>query len=893
MVRIFSGREESVLLTLEGESGGDRFGDSVSSAGDYDGDGVLDVLVGEPRADSKGQDGGSMYVVSGADGSVLLRDDGQGGNELAIPLSELGTSVAAADLNADGLPDLIAGAPWGNMALAKVSSRAVAFPATDVISQSGASIAALLPYGFADVDSEDVGIAIHSTTGTGRWQFSLAGGQSFTDVGAVDRSRSLLLGPGDRLRYVPGADEAGRASLELSGWDLSAGSAGNKVDTSERGGSAAFTLDWVTVHLPLAGANRPPAATNLQQKQTYVEGSTSVPLDDIVVTDVDVAEEITATLTLAGPNLGSLTADSNSGETYDPQTGAWTMTGSVGQVNRALADVVFQPASDNDQDTTITVVIGDGGEHGGGPLAGTIVLDAMPVNDAPVMRPFDVRPLPGSWSGANFGQSVSGAGDVNGDGLDDIVVGARCQPRGDACTGSAFVFSGADDSLLHEFPGSKDDYVPAIVHGGGDVNGDGLADVVVSGTRLGTNVYSGADGSSLLSLGTAPTRFAGDINGDGFDDVMDAWTVLSGRNGSILQTNLNDGTALGVYRTADGIGDINGDGFDDFIVGSMDSPGHAVVFAGSAKPAWECKDRTILYQLRGDAPGDQFGSAVSGVGDVNGDGTRDFAVAASQSGNSGPGYVRVYSGARGTVLHTFVGDLSTPVFGWAVRGAGDMNGDGMADILVGGFAYRNGWARVYSGADGSILYHLSGQSPNEGFGDSVSGAGDVNGDGLGDIIVGSPWSETGDAGSTGSATVFLPVGPWDIDTGPIDGPSLGTTVARLFPELATDVDTARLAESPCDGARAKGRGNTRWTMAGHFPISVAWTSPIPCYCATRTAFGTCMCGLRSTAPASRWNLLPGTSRVERRERSSTRRPRAAAARFPSTRQWHAWRSMRQ
>ena len=129
--------------------------------------------------------------------------------------------------------------------------------------------------------------------------------------------------------------------------------------------------------------NDAPTATNLTTTSSYNEGDASVAITDIVVSDADTGDIITATLTLANTTTGSLSA--NDGASYDGGTGVWTITDTVVNVNTALSNLVFIPAADNDQDTSISVLIDDGDEDGSGPLTGTITLDVTPVNDAPVI----------------------------------------------------------------------------------------------------------------------------------------------------------------------------------------------------------------------------------------------------------------------------------------------------------------------------------------------------------------------------------------------------------------------------------------------------------------------------------------------------------------------------
>jgi len=136
-----------------------------------------------------------------------------------------------------------------------------------------------------------------------------------------------------------------------------------------------------SITLDVTPENDTPGATNLTQTQGYSEDALTVELDDIVVTDPDTGETITASLTLDDTSTGSLTAASGNGESYDGGTGIWTITGSTTAVNDALADVAFIPASDNETDSSVTTHIEDG--TGTGPADGSITLDVTPVNDQP------------------------------------------------------------------------------------------------------------------------------------------------------------------------------------------------------------------------------------------------------------------------------------------------------------------------------------------------------------------------------------------------------------------------------------------------------------------------------------------------------------------------------
>ena len=169
-------------------------------------------------------------------------------------------------------------------------------------------------------------------------------------------------------------------------------------------------------------------------------------------------------------------------------------------------------------------------------------------------------------------------------------------------------------------------------------------------------------------------------------------------------------------------------------------------------------DGSVLYNFDGFLS-IELGGSVSGAGDVNGDGFDDLIVGARFEGFafSSNGKARVLSGIDGSILYDFRGDSNSDFLGGSVSGAGDVNGDGFADLIVGATGVDNngsasGSARIFSGVDGSVLYNFDGDRTRDGFGFSVSGAGDVNGDGIADFIVGT---FSGGLNNQGYARVFV------------------------------------------------------------------------------------------------------------------------------------------
>lgn len=408
---------------------------------------------------------------------------------------------------------------------------------------------------------------------------------------------------------------------------------------------------------------------------------------------------------------------------------------------------------------------------------------------------------------AYFGFAVAGVGDVNGDEIPDFLVGAPHQDVGDKSNqGQAFVFSGATNNLLLTLDNPISQafaYFGTAVAGVEDINGDGVADLMVGvdGQNVGNNyyqgqafVYSGVDGSLLLTLDNptpqsfayfgSPVAEAGDVNGDGTPDLLvgaqyqnvDSYVdqgqafVFSGTDGSLLLT-LDDPTpqAFAYFGNAvAGVEDINGDEVVDLLVGAHDQDvgnnndqGQAFVFSGT--------DGSLILTLDDPIPQEtaRFGSAVAGAGDVNGDGVFDLLVGAyaqTIGGISYRGQVFVFSGIDGSLIFT----LNNPTpnaasFGYKAANVGDVNGDGLPDFLVGAHSQTvngnnlQGQAYVFSGSDGRLLHTLDDPTPQAYayFGFAVAGAGDVNSDGLADLLVGAYSQTVGGNEFQGKAFVFV------------------------------------------------------------------------------------------------------------------------------------------
>ena len=231
-------------------------------------------------------------------------------------------------------------------------------------------------------------------------------------------------------------------------------------------------------------------------------------------------------------------------------------------------------------------------------------------------------------------------------------------------------------------------------------------------------------------------------------------------------------TGAGAYdsfgNAVSGAGDVNGDGYGDVIVGvsyyagSYANVGRALVYHGSSSGLSSSASRT----LPGGASGHYFGYSVSGAGDVNGDGYDDVIIGAmgydtTGLGNRGAAYIYhgSASGVSATVGTMLTGGGDDDYFGVSVSGAGDVNGDGYDDVIVGAYGYASFTGRAYVnlGSASGVLARanviLTGGAVDDQFGDSVSGAGDVNGDGYDDVIIGASMHDVGSLNAVGKVVI--------------------------------------------------------------------------------------------------------------------------------------------
>jgi hypothetical protein len=313
-----------------------------------------------------------------------------------------------------------------------------------------------------------------------------------------------------------------------------------------------------------------------------------------------------------------------------------------------------------------------------------------------------------------FGEKVASIGDVNADGIPDLLIAAdRADEGGFFNSGSVRVHSGVDGALLVKVDGTDHSlYLGGAVAGIGDVNGDGRPDMLVGSSQYGGTEYYGR-----------------------------AW-VFSGSDGHTLHTFTNTGADDYFGCAVTGLGDVSGDGIPDFAIGANEwetGAGYVRVYSGAS---WG-----QLFQVTGTVFDGRFGHEVSGIGDINGDGRSDLLVGAYKV-DYYKGAIYAYSGLNGAPLYTIAGNGE---LGLDIDGIGDCNGDNVPDFVAG--SPGEGVARIHSGIDGAPLMAFSGEPTFDRFGQTVAGLGDIDGDGTVDVAIGAIWAdETGD--NSGSVYFF-------------------------------------------------------------------------------------------------------------------------------------------
>jgi hypothetical protein len=788
-----------VDVILTGLAASDQFGFYVSTAGDVNGDGYSDVIVGAPLNDATGANAGRAYVYFGGSTMNNTADVILSG---AAANDQFGTSVSfAGDFNGDGFSDVIVGANL-NDAGGSSAGRAYIYYGGSTMN----SVVDLTLTGLAV--SDQFGISV-STAGdiNGDGYGDVIAGALFNDGGGSNAGRAYI--------YYGGSSPDNTADLLLTG-----AAAGDQFGISV---STAGDVNGDGYSDVIAGANLNDATgTDAGSAYIYFGGSVPNNTADVILSGA-AGDRFGFSVSTAGDVNGDGYSDVIAGANLNDAGGAdagrsYIYLGGINMDNTTDAILTGDAAGDQfgfsvstagdiNGDGYSDVIAGAIGNDAGGSSAGRVYLYLNSMTGTDIADEF----FTGAAVNDGLGYSVSSAGDVNADGYADLIIGAPFNDAGGSNAGRVYVYFGGviQDNVADMIitGAAASDKFGNFVSSAGDVNADGFSDVIV-GANLndagGSNagrayIYFGGSlpdtlADVILTGAAAGDEFgqsvssAGDVNGDGYSDVIvgadrnDTGGSDAGRAyiyfGGSSMNNLIDVTMTG-EAAGDGFGisvssagDVNGDGYSDVIVGADGNDaggllaGRAYLYFGGSS-----MNNSADVTMTGEAAGDVFGYSVSSAGDVNNDGYSDVVVGASgnDAGGSSTGRAYIYFGGssmNNLVDVTMTGEAAGDGFGISVSSAGDVNGDGYSDVIAGALFNDAGGSlagRAYIYFGGSSMNNASdiimtGEAVNDNFENSVSSAGDVNGDGYSDVIVGASLNDAGGT-SAGRAYLYLSSAP--------------------------------------------------------------------------------------------------------------------------------------
>ena len=782
-------------IILTGAAANDAFGTSVAAAGDVNGDGYSDVIVGAYQNDAGGADAGRAYIYFGGASMNNTADVTLTG---AAASDNFGISVSTAgDVNGDGYSDVIVGANFNDAGGSNAGRAYIYF--------GSASMNNIADVTLTGANASDYFGRSVSSTGdvNGDGYSDVIVGAYLNDAGGADAGRAYIYFGGASMNNTADVTLTGAAAGDWFGWS---------VFTADDVNGDGYSDVIVGAYFNDAGG------LNAGSAYIYFGGVIMNNTADVTLTGAAESDYFGNSVSTAG--------DVNGDGYSDVIVGAYF--NDAGGINAGRAYIYFgDETMDNIADVTLTGaatlelfswsvstagdVNGDGyvdvivGAYGSG--AGRAYLYTNSLTGTDIPDEF----FTGAAASDFLGYSVSTAGDVNGDGYSDVIVGAFGTDAGGTNAGSAYIYFGgasmnstADVTLTGAAIADNFGY---SVSTAGDVNGDGYSDVIVGaylndagGSNAGRAYiyFGGASMNSTADVtltGAAASDFfgvsvstAGDVNGDGYSDVIvgadlndaggidfgSAYIYFGGASMNSIADVTLTGAATDDYfgHSVSTAGDVNADGYSDVIVGAYfddaggSNAGRAYIYFGGSS-----MNSIADLTLTGAAAGDLFGNSVSTAGDVNGDGFSDVIIGAksNDAGGVDAGRAYIYFGGasmNSTADVTLTGAADDDEFGISVSTAGDVNNDGYSDVIVGAQyndtgADNAGSTYIYFGGvsmNNTADLLLTGEAIQDEFGTSVSTAGDINGDGFADVIVGADENDAGGS-FAGRAYLYLSSAP--------------------------------------------------------------------------------------------------------------------------------------
>ena len=711
---------EPSWTSSEGDAG-DDYGYSAAGAGDVNGDGYSDVIVGEPRADK-------VYVfhgsASGLSTTAAWIESGEAGS--------FGWSVASAgDVNRDGFDDVIIGAPSldngsnnegrAYVYLGSASGLATEPAWTDESDQHFAS------FGWSVASAGDV---------NGDGYGDVIGGAPYFDLGEPNEGIAVLyLGSASGLSTSfdwvadPDLAQTHYGTSVASAGDVNGDGFGDVIVGAPQYGGSGDDPNGGRAFLYLGS----PSGLGTSAEwigEGFNFGEFGSFFGDSVASAGDIDGDGYSDVIVGAREFDN--GESNVGAAFLYRgsaaalatEAAWT-TDFGHEFDRVGSSIAS--AGDVNADGYADVLVGNPNmDWGQFPAVGGAFLYLGSSSGPEEVATWSIV---GDQVGSGLGSALS-AGDVDGDGFDDAIIGAWLFDNGESDEGAAFVYAGTSTGLASTpswtVEGNQANaFLGYSLACAGDVNGDGFLDVIAGAwgydnghsreglalvwhgtpTGLSTTPSWSLEGEATnVALG-AKVAGAGDVDGDGFSDV-----VLSRASEFHLHRGSSQGlastsswSASGAGRVASG-GDVNGDGFSDLVTGNpgeFTDDGFAQLYLGSANgpsttPDW------IEY---GGIWFGRFGNSVSTAGDVDGDGYSDVIIGAPGNPEQfAAELAHVYLGSASGLASSPVWTESDPdvtEFGTAVAGAGDVDGDGYGDVMIGAPLWDGrGQALVYLGNEG-------------------------------------------------------------------------------------------------------------------------------------------------------------------------------------------------